>query len=292
MHEDTYRGGQSEDETSLYHDRGVWRGVKVPSSAKRDKYQKDLDDWFQWLRAELQEDLRQQSRFLVAQTRNRADGLRQALDALADRLDGVDRKLDGVDRKVDRLLDALRDQGVRNAIDDGRATSDKHRRHLELAQKYQTLVRQDLLVLGRLLCPKGEDGTDLTRRRAQVVAQLVEQLFHPLDEPMSKQSDDVLGRLTELGHETEAAQFRGLFGAVFRKAAELRGTVAGLPLTAELDFAVDVSVLPADEYQVWNPSPGEGMAPEFLVAPAYRVGGERPQPLSTPFVFVAPAVTP
>ncbi|MFE1441749.1 hypothetical protein [Streptomyces sp. NPDC058739] len=287
MHEDTYRGGQSEDETSLYHDMGVWRGVKVPSSAKRDKYQKDLDDWFQWLRAELQEDLRQQSRFLVAQTRNRADGLRQAVDALADRLDGVD-------RKVDRLLDALRNQGVRNAIDDGRATSDKHRRHLELAQKYQTLVRQDLLVLGRLLCPKGaeEDDTELARRRAQVVAQLVEQLFQPLDEPMSKQSDDVLGRLTELGHETEAAQFRGLFGAVFRKAAELRGTVAGLPLTAELDFAVDVSVLPADEYQAWNHAPGEGTAPEFLVAPAYRVGGERPQPLSSPFVFVAPAVAP
>ncbi|MET9734613.1 hypothetical protein ABZZ79_29450 [Streptomyces sp. NPDC006458] len=288
MHEDTYRTGQEgEDEASLYADTRVWRGGKGASSSKRDKDQRDLETGFHSLRTELHEGLQRQSEFLVTQTRLRGEAVLKAVDALAERLDGVAQKLD-------LLLDALRDKGVRDAIDDGRATSDKHHRHLELAQKYQTLVRQDLLTLGRLLCPKQaeEDDMELARRRARAVAQLVEQLFQPLGEPLTKQPEDVLARLRELGHATDEAQFRGQFSAVFRKAADLRGTVADLSLTAELDFSVDVTDLPTGEYQVWNPSPPEGASPEFLVAPSYGVVGDRPQTYSAPFVFVAPAVGP
>ncbi|MFI1422632.1 hypothetical protein ACH4VX_32620 [Streptomyces sp. NPDC020731] len=203
-------------------------------------------------------------------------------------------RLEEVARSVDRVADALRDQGVRDAIDTGRVTSDVHRRHLELAQTYRALVTQSLRDLGRVLCPKESDEgrAELARRRARAVAHLVRFLFQPLDQPVSGPPEEIVDRLRELGLATGGTQFHHQFAAVFSRAAALREDVAGLALTAGLDFDVDPTALSADDYQPWEQQQADGAQPEFLVAPAYVVGGDRPRTFSPPIVFTTPADRP
>ncbi|MFI6376951.1 hypothetical protein [Streptomyces sp. NPDC050546] len=250
-------------------------------AGRKERNKRDTAAWCLWLREQVAEDIKRQSATLTTRTEARTEALQRSVDSLGKRLDAVA-------RNVDLLLDALRDQGVRDAIDAGRATSDVHRRHLELAQTYRTLVTQALRDLGRLLCPKvGDEGrTELARRRAQAVAHLVALLFQPLDQPMSSTQEEIVDRLRAFGLATEGTQVRGQFAAVFRRAAELREGVAGLALSAELDFAVDLTALPADHYQPWEEQQADDAQPEFLIAPAYVVGGDRPQSLSRPIVFV------
>ncbi|MFC9682471.1 hypothetical protein [Streptomyces sp. NPDC056948] len=284
MDRSTY-GFDSEDrEHDEFMEPGSPRGW---GAGKKDKNQRDTAAWCRWLREQVAEDIKRQTEALTTRTDARTE-------ALLRRVDGLGERLDAVARNVELLLDALRDQGVRDAIDAGRATSDVHRRHLELAQTYRTLVTQALRDLGRLLCPKdGDEGrTELARRRAQAVAHLVVLLFQPLDQPMSSTPEEIVARLRALGLATEGTQFRGQFAAVFRRAAELREGMAGLALTAELDFAVDLTGLPADHYQPWEQQQADDVQPEFLIAPAYVVGGDRPQRLSRPIVFVTPTGRP
>ncbi|MFJ8718102.1 hypothetical protein ACIRD9_33865 [Streptomyces violaceus] len=280
MDRSTYGFDPEDEEHDEFMETGSTRGW---GAGRKDKHQRDTAAWCRWLREEVAEDMIRQTDALTTRTEARTDAVLRAVGGLGERLDAVA-------RNVELLLNALRDQGVRDAIDAGRATSDVHRRHLELAHTYQTLVTQSLRELGRLLCPKdGDEGrTELARRRAQAVAHLVVLLFQPLDQPMSGAPEGIVARLRELGLATEGAQFRGQFAAVFRRAAELREGVAGLALTAELDFAVDPTALPADHYQPWEQQQADDAYPEFLIAPAYVVGGDRPRSLSRPIVFVTP----
>ncbi|MGX5213850.1 hypothetical protein ACWKT3_35030 [Streptomyces violaceus] len=280
MDRDTY-GFNSEDEVpDAFKQSGSTRGR---GAGRKDKHPRDAAAWCRWLREEVAEDINRQTEALATRTEARTDAVLRAVGGLGERLDAVA-------RDVELLLNALRDQGVRDAIDTGRATSDVHRRHLELAKTYRTLVTQSLRELGRMLCPKdGDEGrTELARRRAEAVAHLVVLLFQPLHEPMSSPPEEIVARLHAFGLATEGAQFRGQFAIVFRRAVELREDVASLALSAELDFSVDPTALQPDHYQPWEQQQADDAHPEFLIAPAYVVGGDRPRSLSRPIVFVTP----
>ncbi|MER5214139.1 hypothetical protein ABT063_27100 [Streptomyces sp. NPDC002838] len=249
------------------------------------KSQRELEALCHQLRTEIAGDVRSQIQFLTTRTDRKADDVLREVHALGEQLGAVA-------RNVQLIVDALRDQGVRDAFDGGSATSDIHHRHLDLAKNYSRLVRQDLRQLVRPLCPQqGDEGAmELARRRAHVVSQLVVTLFQPLDQPLSTEREQIVAELRASGLATDVAQFRGQFDAVFRKAAELRDGVADLPITAHLDFAVDLTALPADHYQAWNGEQADGTRPEFLIAPAYVMEGDRPRNFTKPIVFVAPAV--
>lgn len=231
---------------------------------------------------------------MLQDIQRQTDALTLRTDALLRAVHGLGERLDAVVRNVDRVADALRDQGVRDAIDTGRVTSDVHRRHLELAENYWALVTQSLRNLGRVLCPKESDEgrAELARRRARAVAHLVRFLLQPLDRPVSGPPEEIVDRLRELGLATGGTQFHHQFAAVFSRAAALREDVAGLALTAGLDFDVDPTALSADDYQPWEQQQADGAQPEFLVAPAYVVGGDRPRTFSPPIVFTTPADRP
>ncbi|WP_327235121.1 hypothetical protein OG349_15270 [Streptomyces sp. NBC_01317] len=251
---------------------------------KTNQHEGDTAALYTQLREQFTLDINRQTEILTARTD-------RATNAVLSALEGLGERVDTMARNVELLLNALRDQGVRDAIDTGRATSDLHRDHLPLAETYRTLVTQSLRDLGRLLCPKeGDEGrTELARRRARAVAYLVVLLFHPLDRPMSSTQEEIAAQLRELGLATEVPGFRGQFPAVFQRAWELREGVAGLALPAALDFGTDVTALPADGYQPWEQQ-ADDARPEFLIAPAYVVGGDRPRSLSRPVVFLTPAV--
>ncbi|MYV57204.1 hypothetical protein [Streptomyces sp. SID3212] len=272
MEQGPYNYGRDHEE-----DESSWWGGN-----KKNKNQGDAAALYAQLREQFALDIDRQTEILTARTD-------QATNAVLSALEGLGERVDTVARNVELLLNALRDQGVREAIDTGRATSDLHRDHLPLAETYRTLVTQSLRDLGRLLCPKEEDEgrTELARRRARAVAQLVVLLFHPLDRPMSSAQEEVTARLRELGLATEVPGFRGQFPAVFQRASELREGVAGLALPAALDFETDVTALPADSHQPWEQQ-ADDARPEFLIAPAYVVGGDRPRSLSLPVVFLTP----
>ncbi|QDY77880.1 hypothetical protein [Streptomyces qinzhouensis] len=241
----------------------------------------------EWLRHQIVTELRQQTHQLMSTA---ASDQAAVLRAVAD----LNERVDAVARNVERVLDALRDQGVRNAIAGGSATSDVHRRHLDLAQDYRRLVRQEVRFLVRLLCPRldGEGDTDLARRRAETARRLVELLFEPLDQPMARKQEQIVAELRRLGLTTEVPDFQAQFGTAFRKAATLRDAVVGLPHTGHLDFLADVTVLPPDRYEAWDGKQSDGAPPEFLIAPAYVIAGDRPQALTQPIVFVAPVIRP
>lgn len=260
------------------------RDAAAAAPGRKGVSQRDLEAVRQGLRAEIAGDVRRQVEWLAARTERRFDEVLAAVRGLGERIDAVA-------RDVDALLDALRDQGVRDAIDGGRATSDFHRRHLDLAQGYGRLVRQDLRMLVRPLCPRldGEGEAALARRRAMVVGELVMMLFHPLDQPVAVAQEDIVAELRDHGLATGAVQFRAQFDAVFRRALELRDGVGALPFTAHLDTGVDLAALRADQYQPWNRELADTGRPEFVVAPAYVVAGDRPQALTQPIVFLAAA---
>ncbi|WP_031487628.1 hypothetical protein [Streptomyces bicolor] len=268
----------AESKVSFKRHRG--KEDAAPSSGSNDKSQHELGAVFESLRSEI-----------ARNVQSRIESLYTRTDA---RFSEVLQEMRGLGQKLELVLDALKDQGARHAIVEGRATSDSHRRHLELAQDYRRLVQQDLRILVRLLCPKhGNEGEmELTRRRAKVVSRLVETLFQPLDQPLATKPEQIVAKLREWdpGLAADEAQFRGHFNMVFRKAAEIREGVVHLPLTAHLDFGVELAALPRGHYQTWNPEPADGTRPEFLIAPAYVVNADWPQSLTTPIVFVAPAV--
>ncbi|MBM9507943.1 hypothetical protein [Actinacidiphila acididurans] len=259
------------------------RDAAPASSGRKGVSQRDLEAVRQRLRAEIAADVQRQIESAAARTDRRLDEVLAAVRGLSARLEAVA-------RNVDSLMDALRDQGVRDAIDGGRATSDFHRRHLDLAQSYGRLVQQDLRMLVRPLCPRldGEGEAELARRRAMVVGELVMMLFHPLDQPVAVSQEDIVAELRDHGLATGAVQFRAQFDAVFRRAGELRDGVAALPFTAHLDTGVDPAALRADQYQPWNRELADTGRPEFVVAHAYVVAGDRPQALTQPIVFLAP----
>lgn len=249
--------------------------------------QSELEAVNDWLLNKVAADLRHQTDHLTSRM---AEHQTAVLRAVAD----LNKRLDAVARDVQLILDALRNQGVRNAIDSGHTTSDIHRRHLELAQSYSGLMQQDVRHLVKLLCPQqtGEDDTALARRRAEIARKLVALLFEPLDQPLSGKPEQIVAELRELNLATDAPDFRTGFPTTFGKAARLRDAVVGLPITGELDSPVDVTALSADDYEPWPVKPAPGARPEFLIAPSYIMRGARPQTLTKPVVFVAPPPAP
>ncbi|MFE7541650.1 hypothetical protein [Streptomyces platensis] len=274
-----------------FWNRGGQDGT-APSSGGKDQSLRELKDLFRKLRTEIDEDVRGQVQSLATRTDRSVQDVLDAVHGIDVRLDVVSRNVEAMAQNVGLLLDTLRNQGVREAIDEGRATSNTHHRHLELAKVYDRLVRQDLRQLVRLLCPQqsNEGEADLARRRADVVSKLVVSLFQPLDQPMYLEQEHFVAERRELGLAADTAQSRGLFDSVSRKAAELRDGVACLPFTAHLDFSIDIAALPADHYTAWDQRWADGGHPEFLIAPAYMVGGDRPRNLTKPIVFVTPSV--
>ncbi|MGV9311018.1 hypothetical protein ACWDR0_02340 [Streptomyces sp. NPDC003691] len=280
-----------QDETSEPEDmRIVGRNRKGGESSSPEKTPASQSD----LAASIKE-LRQEFRAELARQDNRhIQALEKLRSRVFQRLTDQDERHDTVKRDIQVLFDAARNEGLRRAIEDGRATSDSHRRHHGLSQDYRRLVLQEVLFLGRMLCPPqaGSTEADLRRRRAEAAREVVKMLFDPLDRPMDRTPEQFTAELRKLNLATGDPGFPALFATAYRRAAALRDTVGALPHSARLDFRADPTALPADHYEVWDPGQTGGGHPEFLIGPAYVMVADKPQPLTQPIVFVAPASRP
>ncbi|RPK27541.1 hypothetical protein EES37_36605 [Streptomyces sp. ADI91-18] len=217
----------------------------------------------------------------------------QAMAVMQNTLDDLKRQNGMLTDMVRAMLDSMREQRVLQAVDSGRATTDFHYQHLELAQTYKTLVRQSLRSLGRELCPTrdGESPAERTRRRAEAVGGLVPILFEHLGRYAAPPPPEgVITRLRAMGLAVDGL-FRAQFAQVYPRVAALHAGVAKAGLAAELEFGVDLSALPANQLLSWELE-GDCTRPEFLVAPAYRLMADPPVRLSPPIVFAAPVAAP
>lgn len=188
-------------------------------------------------------------------------------------------------QSVELLLDTVRENAVLSAARTGAATSGTHNDHVPISQAYQSLIRQKLPEIAKLLCPDKGPREQLPEKRAMAASALIRLLFsHATDGRLTLAS--VRQELAAMGYATDASAFDDQLGRLMERADDVRERMFSLTPAAYLRFDQNLDLLEPGAYDAWKSAPLPDGRPAFLVAPAYVVTGTQETQLTPPVVFL------